>query len=211
MSAVLFEHGISPKSLKGLIITLIEEDMEFKESLQTYLVKPLVDEITRLKKLISNIEKHLGDDENFCIWRDENWENSSPTEKRLTDSRVPIKPIHRQFELVQKRLEECTVMQESVKQEPIAQTLTEKRAYFFLKQTPEAEITPSKDKIIKSKSFKYWLLNTLPEDLRPKSFQNLRKLKIDLFKTLKDLSDRVSLKKGSGINGEWKLILKSVT
>lgn len=96
-------------------------------------------------------------------------------------------------------------------EEPTQKTQMEKRAEFFLKAPPVGESTPSREKVIKSKVFRQWLAK-LPDDIKPKSLLNLRKLKIDFFKFIgKMYPDRAYTKQDHDGNREWKLILKSVT
>jgi len=94
--------------------------------------------------------------------------------------------------------------------EPTQKTKNERRAHHFM-ESPPIGLVAKEGIVIKSKVWRHWV-RTLPEELKTKSFQNIRKLKIDLFNLLEKLfPDRVYLKQDKTGLKEWKLIIKSVT
>lgn len=204
MSTVLYPPMMNPDSIKDYIINQIKENPVLMKSVQEVLVKPLVDEITDLKKQISDLEEQisdirefLGENDLYCIKEMEN------------DTRKPLKPPQEQVAVLKVEVEDLkTYLMSPVLQD---QTKNEKRAALFMECPPIGQVTPSLDIEIKSKGWRQWVRN-LPEELRTKSSQNIRKLKIDLFNLLEKLfPDRIYLKQEKTGLKEWKLIIKSVT
>lgn len=140
--------------------------------------------------------------------------------KRLTELEVqtgidkpadedhPITMAEQLYHLAE-RIDNKTVQETII--EPTQKTKNERRAHFFMDCPPTGQVTPLHGIVIKSKGWRQWVRN-LPEELKTKSFQNIRKLKIDLFNLLEKLfPDRVYLKQEKTGLKEWKLIIKSVT
>src|SRR5659263_86708 len=90
MSTVLYPPMMNPDSIKDYIINQIKENPVLMKSVQEVLVKPLVDEITDLKKQISD----LGENDLYCIKEMEN------------DTRKPLKPPQEQVAVLKVEVED---------------------------------------------------------------------------------------------------------
>jgi len=175
-------RGISREDKLGLIKSLIK-DPDFKSMLKPCFEEFLATSELAVLKRIRALEKALG----FV-------EPDDGDEVTLLDRVSRIEGVI------------------SAKQESEFQTVTEKRAEFLMKCPPQAEIAPTKEKVVRSKSFRYWLKNTLPEELRPKTWQNIRKLKRDIFEKVEKLSHGAfSIYQSPHGTKELQLFFKNVT
>ena len=171
-----------PDYLKGLIKSLYKEDSEIRDIIHAVADEIIVKE-HEIPKRLAGVEQATG----LADYELEGEEHKVTLVERVSKLEAHV-----------------------LTEEPIQKTKMEKRAEFFMKVPPQGKFTLAGLEI-KSKDWRNWV-KTLPEELRAKSSQNIRKLKIDLFRLLKKLfPDRVYISKGKGRNGEWKLILKSVT
>jgi hypothetical protein len=96
-------------------------------------------------------------------------------------------------------------------------TVTDIRTDFLIKHLQESEEIPKVPGIelpfINSREFKTFISNILPEQLRPKSYKNLRKIKKDIFENAAErYGNMVMIDKSKHGNKELRLVaLPSVT
>lgn len=98
-------------------------------------------------------------------------------------------------------------------------TVTDIRADFLVKHLQESEDIPKVPSrgielpFINSREFKTFISNILPEQLRPKSYKNLRKIKKDIFENAAErYGNMVMIDKSKHGNKELRLVaLPSVT
>jgi Icc-related predicted phosphoesterase len=102
--------SIKNNKLSELLIIigdLKKENLEFKKMLETYIrdQKDIVNEVNIIKIKVSNIEKHLGADEDYCIGADS-----------FSEDKEVLNPIHEQLSLIVQRIDDVSlpVLKETV-------------------------------------------------------------------------------------------------
>lgn len=177
---------------EGLLKELILEDSEIRDIIREVAVDVLAVEY-KIPKRLANVEHITGLVDYSDLLEESDQNPTIPEQINALTERIAV-----------------TESVKPEKHEPL--TVTEKRAEFFIKLPPEAEILPTKEKAITSKSFRYWLKNTLPEELRPKTWQNIRKLKRDVYEKVEKLTGKaLFMDKSSRGNRDLLLFMKTVT
>jgi hypothetical protein len=181
-------------ALKNVFITLLNEDKDFQESVKTFFEYSIATSELKILKRLAAVEQILGIED-------------------YGDTEAPTIP--------QKLTEiEDKVIALSEEQKPnlelpesLPTTVTDIRTDFLIKHLQESEDIPKVPSrgielpFINSREFKAFISNILPEQLRPKSYKNLRKIKKDIFENaVERYSSVVTLDKSKHGNKEIRLI-----
>jgi DNA integrity scanning protein DisA with diadenylate cyclase activity len=107
-------------------------------------------------------------------------------------------------------------LEDIIQPDSIPQNVTDIRADFLIRHLQENEETPKlqspfvnmKLPFCNSKEFRFFVNNVLPEQYKPKSLKNIRKLKKDIFENaVQRYKDLVSIDKSFHGNKELRLVM----
>lgn len=214
MSVVLFEpvspskHAINPKfqdllkdpefknSLKGLIITLLEEDQEFRESLRSFIDCSITMSEFQILKRLSVVETELG-------YNNSDFED----EYKIT--------IPEQLSILAKRIETITAaidepVKEVIEKQVINPKTTLEHKAAELVEHLKTKVNPRNGEVfLNSREIITVLKHEIPEEYRLKDIQNPRQAKKDIIEKAKKLfSDFIVLDRKKHGNRDVRIVYK---
>jgi hypothetical protein len=157
------------EAMKTLMITLVKEDQEFRET-----VKGIVNEYyvqSGTPNRLAVIDTKLGIDD---------FRGLSALEGKEEELTIP-----EQMSLLAERIDTISIQENrTVTLGNSPQSVTDYRADFLIKHMKTSgrpSLFCSDFTVMDSKCFRYFVENVLPEEYRPASIKNLRKIKKDVF------------------------------
>jgi len=151
--------------------------------------------------------------ENFCA------SSVIKPARRIAELEETVEELEAKMEILEDKLKTASerIPEDIIKALP--STVTDVRTDHLVEYIEDSEEIPEADsgfenlkvKYMNSKWFRNFITSVLPEQLRPKSFKNLRKLKKDLFENaVTRYGDRAEIDKADHGNKELRLVIARV-